>query len=525
MDRLKNIFKNNLLKYATILLAGILLGWMIFGGRGTHEHTLEPVVTEEGNTVWTCSMHPQIRMDEPGKCPLCAMDLIPLKSSGSGSDIIDDDAIQMSDEAVALANIQTTIVGHQEAIKEVRLYGTIQMDERLQQSQTSHVNGRIENLYVNFTGEPVKRGQVIAKIYSPDLLTAQQELLEAAKLEDLQPFLLDATKEKLRLWKMSEDQINTILSRGEASPYVNIHSNTNGIVVSKDVNQGDYVSQGTVLYNISNLSKLWAVFDAYESDLPFLKVGNQVEYTLQSFPGKVYTGKIDFINPIIDATSRTAKVRVEVDNSDHGLKPEMYATARITSPLKGYDEKITVPKSAVLWTGKRSVIYIKLPNTSTPAFRLREIVLGPSLGDNYVVMSGLGNGEEIVTNGTFTVDASAQLEGKVSMMNKEVSGEHGGHQHGNAADKMDKTHDMFKVSGNCVMCKNRIEEAAKSVKGVISANWDVNTKVIHLDFDPEETSKGEISRAIAQVGHDTELDKAPDEVYNDLPGCCLFERE
>lgn len=527
MNKLKNIFRNNVVKYSAILLAGLLLGWGIFGGGGSHNHDLESETaqTEEASTVWTCSMHPQIKMDKPGKCPICGMDLIPLRSSGGGGDdMVDDAAIQMSKEAIALGNIQTSIVGHQDAIKDVQLYGTIQVDERLQQSQTSHVNGRIENLYVTFTGESVKEGQLIAKIYSPDLLTAQQELLEAAKLQDLQPLLLDAAKEKLRLWKVSEEQINKILQSGSVSPYVNIHANTSGVVIAKNVNQGDYINQGSVLYTISNLSKLWAIFDAYETDLPFLKVGDQLEYTLQSIPGKVYKGRIAFINSMIDASSRTAKIRVEADNRDRNLKPEMYATAKITAPLKGYSKEMVIPKSAVLWTGKRSIVYVKQPNTSTPAFRLREIILGPSLGDQYVIMSGLENGEEIVTNGAFTVDASAQLEGKVSMMNNDGSTVQTGHQHGNVEDSGDKTHDMLKVSGNCEMCKSRIEKAAKGVKGVISANWDVDAKVIHLDFDSKATSKEKISKAIASVGHDTELDKASKAAYDDLPSCCLYSR-
>lgn len=526
MNKLKNIFRNNGVKYGAILLAGLLLGWAVFGGGTSHNHELESesAETEEAGTVWTCSMHPQIKMDKPGKCPLCAMDLIPLKTSGAGDDVVDDEAIQMSKEAIALANIQTSVVGHQDAIKEVQLYGTIQVDERLQQSQTSHVNGRIENLYVTFTGESVKEGQLIAKIYSPDLLTAQQELLEAEKLQDLQPLLLDAAKEKLRLWKVSEEQINQILQSNSVSPYVNIHANTSGVVIAKNVNQGDYISQGSVLYTISNLSRLWVIFDAYETDLPFLKVGDQLEYTLQSLPGKVYKGRIAFINPIIDASSRTAKIRVEADNRDRNLKPEMYATGRISAPLKGYGKEMVIPKSAVLWTGKRSIVYVKQPNTSTPAFKLREIVLGPSLGDQYVIMSGLENGEEIVTNGTFTVDASAQLEGKVSMMNNDQSAVEAGHQHGNMEDSGDKTHEMLKVSGNCEMCQSRIEKAAKGVKGVISANWDVKAKVIHLDFDSKVTSKSNISKAIANVGHDTELDKASKAIYDELPSCCLYDR-
>lgn len=526
MNRIKNIFRNKAVTYSVILLSGILVGWLVFGNNESHDHShdLEMEITEDGSTVWTCSMHPQIRMDKPGKCPICAMDLIPLKSSGGGDEQIDDDAIQMSEEAIALANIQTSIVGHRSAVKDIQLYGTIQVDERLQQSQASHVNGRIEQLYVSFTGESVKQGQLIARIYSPDLLTAQQELIEAAKLQDMQPLLLEAAKEKLRLWKVSEEQINEILNSNTVSPYVNIHANTSGVVTSKNVNQGDYISQGSILYTISNLSKLWAIFEAYETDLPFLKVGDQLEYTMQSLPEKIYKGRIAFINPIIDANSRTAKIRVEADNGDRNLKPEMYATAQIKSPLKGGKSEMVIPKSAVLWTGKRSIVYVKQPNTAVAAFRLREIELGPSLGDEYIVMSGLENGEEIVTKGAFTVDASAQLEGKVSMMNNDGSVGQTGHQHASLGDNVNKTHDMFKVSGNCEMCKNRIEKAALSVKGVISAKWDVDAKIIHLDFDSKKTSKGDISKAIAKAGHDTELDKASTATYDALPSCCLYDR-
>ncbi|MEC4114194.1 efflux RND transporter periplasmic adaptor subunit [Myroides pelagicus] len=527
METIKNIFRNNLVKYSSVLLVGLLLGWLVFGSAATHQHNGDEAPTTQAATVWTCSMHPQIKMDKPGKCPLCAMDLIPLKATDSGDDVIDDNAIQMSKQAIALANIQTTRVSSEEPIKDIQLYGTIQVDERLQQSQTSHVNGRIERLYVNFTGESVRQGQLIASIYSPDLLTAQQELLEAVKLKDFQPLLVDAAKEKLRLWKMSDSQINNILSSKKVSPYVNVYANTSGIVVAKNVNEGDYISQGTVLYSVSNLSKVWAVFDAYEQDLPFLKVGDQLSYTLQSLPGEIYTGKISFINPIIDATTRTAKVRVETNNKDQKLKPEMYANARVKAPMKQYNNEIIIPKSAVLWTGKRSIIYVKQPNTTTPAFKLREVELGPSLGDSYVVMTGLNSGEEIVTNGVFTVDASAQLEGKTSMMNNDGAGAvtgHAGHADHNTTTQAKADHAMFKVSGNCGLCKERIEDAAKTVAGVLSVDWVVDTKELHLNYDKKKTTKQAVSQAIAKVGHDTEFHKATEKDYVNLHSCCQYER-
>ncbi|MPM57516.1 Multidrug resistance protein MdtA [bioreactor metagenome] len=487
-------------------------------------------------------MHPQIRMEEPGDCPICGMDLIPLQTTGSGDAAIDPNAIQLSVEAAALANVQTTIVSRQNPVKEVQLYGTIQVDERLSQSQTSHVSGRIEKLFVTFTGESVRRGQLLATIYSPELLNAQQELIEAAKMKDLQPALVQAVREKLRLWKLTDEQIARIEQSGEVSPLIDVVATSSGIVISKNVNQGDYVNTGTILFNIADLSRVWAIFDAYESDLPFLKVGDRLEYTLQSLPGKTFSGRISFINPILDPATRTAKVRVETANPGMELKPEMYANALIDAPLKQYNNEVVIPKSAILWTGKRSIVYVKQPDTETPSFLLREIELGPSLGDAYVVLSGINDGDEIVTNGAFTVDASAQLAGKRSMMNDEagraVTGHEGhsmngttpastapptGHEgHNMQAAASGSEHAMLAVQGLCEMCKDRIEKAAKSVSGVTSASWDIKTKQLHLNFDPVKTSADAVAKAIAKAGHDTDKYKADKATYDALPACCKY---
>ena len=555
-NKIKQAFKNNYVRYGIILLVGILLGWLIFSGGSdtTHAedhsgHTHEVTTDEKGKQIWTCAMHPQIKMDKPGKCPICGMDLIPLKTSGSGDAAVDPDAIQMSKEAVALANIQTTVVSKQNPVKEVRLYGTVQADERLSQSQTSHVNGRIEKLFVNFTGESVHQGQTIATIYSPELLSAQQELLEAAKMQSVQPALLQAAREKLRLWKLTDDQISRIEHSKNVSPYVDIKATTSGVVVGKKVSQGDYINQGNVLFDVANFSRVWVMFDAYESDLPFLKVGDKLEYTLQALPGKTLSGNISFINPILDPVTRTAKIRIEVANPGMQLKPEMYANAVIKSPLKQYNNQIVIPKSAVLWTGKRSIVYVKQPNTEIPAFMLHQVELGPSLGDSYVVVSGINDGDEIVTNGAFSIDASAQLEGKRSMMNEEASrpatgheghnmtggststnnkSEHVGHDMSSMSGDISQktsvkpTHTMINVQGKCEICKDRIEKAAKSVKGVFSANWDQKTKQLHLNFDPAQTSVDAISKAVAKAGHDTDKYKADNATYNALPSCCKY---
>ena len=543
MKKIKEIMRKKQIAYTLFALGGIFIGWLLFSRPTSSTHLPEQTMTHdhEGHShdleqdesgVWTCSMHPQIRMDKPGKCPICAMDLIPLKKNSGENTSVDPSAIQLSDEAAALADVQTTRISREKPVKKVRLYGKIAPDERSLQSQTAYVGGRIEKLFIEFTGEEVHSGQTLATIYSPELFTAQQELLQAISMN--QPQLIQAAREKLRLWNMTDAQIDAVQQSGKASPTVEIKANTSGIVTAKRVNRGDYVSQGSVLFDIANLSRVWAMFDAFEVDLPFLSKGDVVEFTLPAFPGKKFSGKISFIDPIINATTRTARVRVDVANNRQELKPEMYATAEVDAPLKGYKDMIVVPQTAILWTGKRSIVYVRQPNTSTPTFMLREVELGPALGGAYVVMKGLSDGEEVVTNGVFSIDASAQLEGKTSMMNSSddnahlMTGHEGHHMSGMNMNTENKTadtaskHAMFSVNGSCDMCKERIEKAAMSVNGVQSAHWDKEKKMVHLQFNPNKTSEDAISKAIAKAGHDTDKYKADDSVYNQLPGCCKY---
>jgi Cu(I)/Ag(I) efflux system membrane fusion protein len=413
VKRLK-IFSNRYVNYILILILGTFIGWLFFHPtnktKEKHDHSTE---VAQG-TIWTCAMHPQIRMDQPGKCPICGMDLIPLVKSGTTS--IDQSAIHLSKEAAGLANVLTSVVTRQKPVKEVRLYGKIQADERLLQSQVAHVPGRIDQLKVNFTGESVVKGQVLAVIYSPDLVTAQQELLETTKTKQLQPELYDASKERLRRWKLTDEQIAKIESSGTVTYDFEVTSNTSGTVIERQVKTGDYVTRGTELFKIADLSKVWVLFDAYESDLQFLKKGEKISFTIQALPGKDFSGSIVFIDPVIDPVTRVAKVRVETGNGSGNLKPEMFASGVVSTTLNEYRNNIVIPKTAVLWTGKRSVVYVKELGDE-PIFKLREIGLGPMLGESYVVTDGLTEGEEIVTSGTFSVDAAAQLEGKPSMMN------------------------------------------------------------------------------------------------------------
>ena len=410
---MKKIFSNTFVRYSLVALGGLLLGWIFFHSSHKTDVKETKVVQAPKKTVWTCSMHPQIRMDHSGKCPICEMDLIPLVQNNS---TVDSNAVHFTKESAELANVQTTVVTRQKPVREVRLYGKVQADERLFQNQVSHISGRIEKLYINFTGELVHKGQTLALVYSPELVTAQQELLETVKSKQSQPEMYEAAKERLRQWKLSDKQLENIEVSGKILKNIEINSETTGIVTARRVNTGDYINQGSVLFDISDLSSVWVSFDAYEGDLTVLAEGSRISFTVQALPNNTFSGKIVFIDPVLDPVNRTSKIRVEINNKEGKLKPEMFATGIIKANLSKQENSIVIPRTAVLWTGKRSLVYVK-QGTDEPSFSMREIELGEMLGSSYVVTKGLTEGEEIVTQGTFSVDAAAQLDGKPSMMN------------------------------------------------------------------------------------------------------------
>jgi membrane fusion protein, copper/silver efflux system len=411
---MNTLFSNLYFRSGLLVLGGIFIGWLLFHSSPKPENKQTITAEEKKATVWTCSMHPQIHLDKPGKCPICAMDLIPLNPHTGAA--TDSDAVHLSKEAAVLAGISTSAASKQQEAREIRLYGKVQADERLSQSQVAYIPGRIEKLTVAFTGQPVSKGQTLALIYSPELITAQQELLEAAKTKQSQPDIYEAAKEKLHQWKLTPRQIAGIENSRQIKNDVELTANTSGIVTAKRVNAGDYVSQGTVLFDVVDLSRVWVMFDAYESDLPFLARGTKISFTMQALPGISLSGTVAFIDPVVDPVTRVAKVRVEMGNQGGRLKPGMFATGIVEANLAEYQHKLSIPRSAVLWTGKRSVVYVKQNSTNELVFKMREVELGPLLGNRYVIVSGLTEGEEVVTQGAFSIDAAAQLEGKPSMM-------------------------------------------------------------------------------------------------------------
>jgi Cu(I)/Ag(I) efflux system membrane fusion protein len=402
--------------YIGILVAGLLLGWILFGGSSNKktEHNHDAVA--ETNQLWTCSMHPQIMQPEPGDCPICGMDLIPAESSTDG---LLADQFKLTENAMALANIQTSIVGKGNVEgNTIKLSGKIAENEEANAVQVSYFAGRIERLNVSFTGEEVRKGQLLATIYSPELYAAQQELITAASLKESQPALYKAVRNKLKLWKLSESQINQIEETGKVKENFPVYATVSGTVTEKLVEQGDYIKQGQPLLKIANLNSVWANFDVYENQIDLFKKGQEVKVSTNAFPNKEFKGKVDFIDPILNTNTRTVTLRVVLNNSNNAFKPGMFVTGKVEAINLDNDKDIMIPSSAVLWTGERSVVYLKT-NPNEPVFEMKEIELGNQIGENYKVLKGLNIGDEIVSNGTFTIDAAAQLQGKKSMMNKD----------------------------------------------------------------------------------------------------------
>lgn len=443
MNRLKKIISEKpLITVGVTLVIGLLLGWLFFAGSGSVENT-ETAMEEhehELGTIWTCSMHPQIKMDAAGSCPICGMELIPLlKDDGNGE--ISPDAVVLSASAMKIAEVETTIIEKRAPFKNVVLPGMVKADERRISELTAHFPGRIEKLFVNYTGQKVRKGQTLATIFSPELVTAQKELFEAIKYKESNPQFHLAARNKLKLWLFTDKQIDDIEKSGEVQFYFKILSPASGTVTKRNIAQGDHVIEGMSMFQIINLRHVWIEFDAYESDIPWIKMGSKVDITVKSIPGTVFKSKITFINPVLNIKTRTTVIRTELDNKSGKLRPGMFAQASIQSMLTNKKDAILVPKSAVLWTGKKSVVYIKEDHDETYAFHYREITLGEDTGSHYVVVEGLEEGEVVVTNGVFKIDAASQLKGSRSMMNpdggKQSLGGHSGMDMGGDGDKKD----------------------------------------------------------------------------------------
>ena len=313
----------NILYIAIAVIIGLGAGWLIFGNGSSdtankdmsemsdHDHS-----GESADQMWTCSMHPQIMQPEAGDCPICGMDLIPAEAGAEG---LAANEIKMTENAMALANIQTTIVGNAQASDDdgmISLSGKIAANEENNTVQSSYFKGRIERLNVNYEGQQVNRGQLLATIYAPDLVAAQQELITAASLKASQPALYKAVRNKLKNWKLSDTQINAIEESGTVRENFPIYATVSGTVSEVMAAQGDYVNQGQPIVKLSNLNSVWAEFDAYENQIAQFNVGQKINITTNAYPNKEFEGTISFIDPILNNATRTVTVRATLQNRE-----------------------------------------------------------------------------------------------------------------------------------------------------------------------------------------------------------------
>jgi Cu(I)/Ag(I) efflux system membrane fusion protein len=423
---MKFIKKQNIIWLVLIPLAFILGLWLNSGSDASVQPAQTQTAAAAQGTIWTCSMHPQIRQNHSGKCPICGMDLIPVTDSGSNQ--IGYREIQLSPRAQKLADIETTPVKRMNVSGDRYLVGKVTYDETRLGYIASRVDGRIDRMYADYTGTVVRAGDKLVDLYSPELLSTQQELLEAQKLLRQNPDPksviyrsaqknISAVRERLRLWGFSDQQIASIEKAQQPSDHLTIYAPLSGTVIHKNAVEGAYVKTGMNIYTIADLSEVWVMLEAYETDLPFLKLGQTVEFTSESKPGETFTGKISFIDPVLNDQSRTVNLRVQANNHRDHLKPDMFVHAVVkTHPETGATPPLVIPASATLITGKRAVVYVA-ESGKEGVFQGRDITLGPRAGDYYIVKDGLKEGENVVTNGAFKIDSEAQILAKPSMMN------------------------------------------------------------------------------------------------------------
>lgn len=377
-------------------LIALLLGLTFFTGCG-REHKS----TEKKVLYYQSPMHPWVKSDKPGRCTVCGMELVPVYE-GAQPTQPSSDVVMLPPGAPNVASIKTVEVKRQRLARSLRVAGTIEDDESRHRILSAYTGGRIQKLFVNYEGAEVQQGQPLATFYSKDLLTAIREY-KVAYGQGESP-MLTASRMRLAQLGLSEDQIASAHKRSETDIFVEILSPVTGTVVKRYVYEGQYVQEGEKLFELGDFSKMWFLFVAYEQDLPALKVGQQVSVRTPSLPDKVFRAQITFINPNIDNATRSARVRVEIDNPNRELRHKLYAegTVELDAP-----EVVAVPKSAVLWPGDNPRVYV---DKGDGAYQQRRLILGRAGNDFYEVLEGVSEGERVVASGNMLIDSQAQLQ-------------------------------------------------------------------------------------------------------------------
>jgi membrane fusion protein, copper/silver efflux system len=419
--------------FVVVLLVGLFLGSTLLG-RGTppdgdgQDGILAGHGHDDGaeGVEWTCSMHPQIRQPGPGSCPICGMDLIPVSTGSDDGDHGDLPRLTVSDRAAALMAIQVWPAERRDLDGEIRLSGTIGYDETAVHDVVVRTEGQIERLYVNYENAAVRRGQRLADVYSPAILTASQELLQARRAAERGGMadLVEAAAAQLLALGVSRAQVDRILDSGEPARTYALFAPADGVVSDLTGRQGEWLMSGARLMRVAGLGRVWAQFEAYERDLARLRVGAPLQFTVESFPGETFAGTISFIDPVVDGGRRTVRIRVQLDNPGARLKPGMLVRG-LAGGTAGADAALVIPATAPLLTGSRALVYVQLPGEPRPTFEAREVTLGARSGPHWEVAGGLTEGELVVVNGAFRIDSELQIRGRPSMMGAPPTHDHG----------------------------------------------------------------------------------------------------
>jgi Cu(I)/Ag(I) efflux system membrane fusion protein len=445
-----------------VLVAGVAVGggaaWLLDRSAPAHENA---AARPEAKTRYTCPMHPSIVSDHPGDCPICGMALVkvgapegaerkvafyrsPMDSKQTspvarkdemGMDylpVYEDEAgggagpveglatVSIDPQRQQLIGLHTVEVGLGPVAASWKTVGRVSVDETNVHHVNIKVGGFVEDVYVDYVGKAVRRGERLFTMYSPDLLSVQQEFLLALRTrkalaggsvaasagEDL----VESARERLRLWDIPASEIDRLEKSGKPTKTLTLYSPMTGVVTKKDVVMGHRINEGDMPYEITDLSRVWVLADAYESDLSRIRLGMPATLSLQAFPNRTFTGKVIFVDPVMDPRTRTAKVRIEFPNPKAELKPEMFGEVTLRMPAR---EGLSIPADAVIDSGTRKVVFVALGEGK---LQPREVKLGSGSGDGVEVLSGLAAGERVVTRANFLIDSESRLRASLAAM-------------------------------------------------------------------------------------------------------------
>ena len=389
------------------------------GARTGHDHGAATDSAPK-KQMYQCPMHPQIIQDHAGTCPICGMDLVPMDGSGAaGAGVADHAGITIDPERQQLIGLRTEKVVEGTVSGELRALGRVVVDETRVRKVNVKVEGFVEKLFVDFVGKPVAKGQPLFSLYSPDFVSAQREYLLALQtqkslsggsLQGSGGELLESARRRLSLWDVPKETIDHLEKTGEIQKALTLRSPISGVVTVKNVMEGARITPADILFEITDLSRVWVQVDVYEAELRRAKVGMPAEMTTQASPGKTFKGRVAFVDPVMDPKTRTAKARVEFPNPKGELKPEMFGDVL----LKGQGRKgLIVPLDAVLDAGTTKVAFVSLGGGK---FEPREVSTGTTIGEKVEIRSGLVAGEDVVVQANFLVDSESRLKAALAQL-------------------------------------------------------------------------------------------------------------